>query len=71
MHSGNKKAEAVGYNIGSSRIAAWDMGFDFWAWENDPDYFAGQQKRFEAHISKPVLFAPEEMYQFEQTKLFD
>jgi len=56
---------------GSHRIAAYDMGFDFWAWENDPDYFAGQQKRFEAHISKPVLFAPEEMYNFEQTKLFD
>ena len=55
---------------GSHRIAAWDMGFDFWAWENDPDYFAGQQKRFEAHIAKPVLFAPEEMYQFEQAKLF-
>lgn len=56
---------------GSHRIAAWDMGFDFWAWENDPDYFAAMQKRFEAHISKPVLFAPEEMYNFEQTKLFD
>ena len=55
---------------GSSRIAAYDMGFDFWAWENDPDYFAGQQKRFEAHVAKPVLFAPEEMYQFEQAKLF-
>lgn len=24
-----------------------------------------------AHIAKPVLFAPEEMYNFEQTKLFD
>jgi site-specific DNA-methyltransferase (adenine-specific) len=56
---------------GSHRIAAWDMGFDFWAWENDPDYFAAMQKRFEAHIAKPVLFAPEEMYQFEQAKLFD
>lgn len=55
---------------GSSRIAAWDMGFDFYGWENDADYFAAMQKRFEAHISKPVLFAPEEMYQFEQTKLF-
>ena len=48
----------MGYNIGSSRIAAYDMGFDFWAWENDPDYFAAMQKRFEAHIAKPVLFAP-------------
>lgn len=26
---------------GSSRIAAWDMGFDFWCYELDPDYFAG------------------------------
>lgn len=55
---------------GSSRIAAYDMGFDFYGWENDADYFAAMQKRFEAHISKTVLFAPEEMYQFEQTKLF-
>ena len=55
---------------GSSRIAAYDMGFDFYGWENDADYFAAMQKRFEAHVAKPVLFAPEEMYQFEQAKLF-
>lgn len=55
---------------GSSRIAAWDMGFDFWSYELDPDYFAAQEARFKAHIAKPVMFAPEEMYQFEQTKLF-
>lgn len=55
---------------GSSRIAAWDMGFDFYGWELDADYFTAMQKRFEAHVAKPVLFKPEEMYQFEQTKLF-
>ena len=55
---------------GSSRIAAWDMGFDFYGWELDADYFAAMQKRFETHTSKPVLFSPEEMYTFEQTKLF-
>lgn len=56
---------------GSSRIAAWDMGFDFWGYELDSDYFGGQQKRFETHISKPALFEPGEMYDFEQTKLFE
>ena len=55
---------------GSSRIAAWDMGFDFWSYETDRDYFESQEKRFQAHISKPVLFEPEQMYQFEQAKLF-
>ena len=56
---------------GSSRIAAWDMGFDFWGYELDKDYFEAQEKRFAAHIAKPTLFAPEQMYNFEQAKLFD
>jgi len=55
---------------GSSRIAAWDMGFEYWGCELDGDYFAGQEKRFAAHTSKPLLFQPGEMYNFEQTKLF-
>ena len=55
---------------GSSRIAAWDMGFDFWGYELDADYFAAMEKRFQAHIAKPVLFAPEQMYKFEQPELF-
>ena len=55
---------------GSSRIAAWDMGFDFYGYELDADYFAAMEARFKAHISKPVLFAPDEMYNFEQGKLF-
>ena len=54
---------------GSSRIAAWDMGFDFWGYELDADYFQAMEKRFEAHKSKPALFAPEQMYDFKQTQL--
>lgn len=30
----------------SSRIAAWDMGFDFWGWEIDKDYYDEGNKRF-------------------------
>lgn len=56
---------------GSSRIAAYDMGFDFWGYELDADYFAAMEARFRAHISKPVLFAPEQMYRFEQAELFN
>lgn len=33
---------------GSSRIAAYKMGFDFWACEIDPDYFKQSCERFEA-----------------------
>ncbi len=55
---------------GSSRIAAWDMGFDFWGYELSEHYYQEQEKRFKAHISKPVLFAPEEMYQAKQKTLF-
>lgn len=55
---------------GSSRIAAWDMGFDFWGYEIDADYFNDHEKRFKNHISKPVLFEPNQMYNFEQTKMF-
>lgn len=54
---------------GSSRIAAWDMGFDFWGYELDADYFQAMEKRFEAHLAKPTLFAPEQMYDFKQTVL--
>ncbi len=55
----------------SSRIAAWDMGFDYYGCELDKDYFREGCDRFEKHKAKPVLFAPEQMYQFEQPKLFE
>lgn len=55
---------------GSSRIAAWDMGFDFYATELDPDYFAAQEKRFAEHRAKPQLFTPEQQYSFKQAEMF-
>lgn len=37
---------------GSSRIAAWDMGFDFVGCEIDETYFALMEKRFKEHTSQ-------------------
>jgi site-specific DNA-methyltransferase (adenine-specific) len=56
---------------GSSRIAAYDMGFDFVGYELDTEYFDAMNKRFAAHISRPAMFAPDEMYMIEQKKLFE
>lgn len=44
---------------GSSRIAAYDLGFDFVGYELDGDYFAAQEERFARHIAQPKLFIPE------------
>lgn len=55
---------------GSSRIAAWDMGLDFYATELDADYFEAMEKRFQTHISKPGLFSSDQQYTFTQTSLF-
>jgi site-specific DNA-methyltransferase (adenine-specific) len=41
---------------GSSRVAAYDLRLDFWGYEIDPIYFAGQEKRFAAHIQQQSLF---------------
>lgn len=43
---------------GSSRIAAYDLGFDFTGYELDTDYFNAQEARFANHIAQPKLFAP-------------
>jgi site-specific DNA-methyltransferase (adenine-specific) len=40
----------------SSRIAAYDLGFDFVGYELDADYFAAGNERFERHIAQPTLF---------------
>lgn len=40
----------------SSRIAAWDGGFDFYGWELDEDYFRDGCKRFDNHIKQLNLF---------------
>jgi len=41
---------------GSSRIAAYDMGFDFTAFELDKEYFEAQEKRFNQFKSQLKLF---------------
>ena len=43
---------------GSSRIAAYDLGFDFVGYELDKDYFEAQELRFARHIAQPKLFSP-------------
>jgi site-specific DNA-methyltransferase (adenine-specific) len=44
---------------GSSRIAAYDMGFDFTGFEIDKDYFEAQEKRFRQHTAQTKLFQPQ------------
>lgn len=41
---------------GSSRIAAYELGFAFTGYEIDQDYFTAQEKRFKQHISQLKLF---------------
>lgn len=41
---------------GSSRIAAYDLGFDFYATELDKDYFEAQEKRFNTFKQQLKLF---------------
>ncbi|AMR34179.1 hypothetical protein A0256_23365 [Mucilaginibacter sp. PAMC 26640] len=43
---------------GSSRIAAYDLGFDFYATELGKEYFDAQEKRFTKHIAQQKMFAP-------------
>lgn len=39
----------------SSRIAAYDMGFDYWGAELDPDYFRMGNERYQKHIAQLKL----------------
>src|SRR5574344_853162 len=41
---------------GSSRIAAYNLGFDFVGCEIDKDYFDAQEQRFAAHTAQTSLF---------------
>lgn len=40
----------------SSRIAAFNMGFDYWGWELDKDYFEAGNKRFAEQTAQQLLF---------------
>lgn len=44
---------------GSSRIAAYDLDFDFYGCELDKNYFDAQEKRFADHVSKIDFWQPE------------
>ena len=48
---------------GSSRIAAYNLGFDFVGCEIDEDYFKAQEERFKAHTSQTSLFVDREVAQ--------
>jgi len=41
---------------GSSRIAAYDLGFEFIGFELDEDYFKASEKRFKQHTDQLTLF---------------
>ena len=41
---------------GSSRIAAYDLGFDFVGYEIDKEYFEKQEERFKNHVNQLNLF---------------
>lgn len=43
---------------GSSRIAAYKMGFDFIGFEIDRDYWTAQEKRFKEAIAQPLFDQP-------------
>lgn len=53
--SGNKILDTH-LGSGSSRIAAYEMGFDFTAFEIDKDYYDAQEKRFQNFIKQLTLF---------------
>ena len=48
---------------GSSRIAAYNLGFDFVGCEIDKDYFKAQEARFAAHTAQMNLFVDKEVEQ--------
>ncbi len=54
----------------SSRIAAWDLGFDFTGFELDEDYFKAGCERFEIHKAQAKLFDAPMLETVEQESLF-
>lgn len=64
----NSKILDTHLGSGSSRIAAYDLGFDFYGCELDKDYFDAQEKRFSTHLLQTKLFTPQQLHS-EQIKL--
>jgi len=52
---------------GSSRIAAYKLGFDFWGCEIDKDYFDASEKRFKQAINEPLF----QTMPITQSKIFE
>lgn len=50
---------------GSSRIAAYKQGFDFYGFEIDPDYFMDADKRFRESIAMPLFDSVERPIQLD------
>lgn len=52
-------------NMGSqsSRIAAYQMGFDYYGWELDKEYFDDGNKRFNNYKNQLTLFSPQNIQQ--------
>ena len=54
---------------GSSRIAAYNLGFDFVGYEIDTDYFNAQEERFQKHTAQIRLFDLAPKQETEQLKI--
>ena len=68
-HKGDKIFDShVG--SGSSRIACYDLGFDFIGCEIDKDYWEAQEKRFKDFLSQPKLVDTNEVIEYKQDDLF-
>jgi len=54
---GNGGGKIIDTHMGSqsSRIAAFNMGFDYWGWEIDRDYFEAGNKRFKEQTAQMQL----------------
>ena len=46
---------------GSSRIAAYNAGLDFWGYEIDETYFKLQEERFAKHTAQENLFLQQDV----------
>lgn len=58
QHYANPGDKILDTHMGSqsSRIAAHQMGFDYWGWELDTDYYEAGNKRFKQQTAQQTLF---------------
>ena len=51
---------------GSSRIAAYDAGLDFWGYEINESYFEKEEERFAEHTKQLTVFSAEDLREYER-----